>query len=238
MSLISIFLPVDQRHDTLDKLKLSVSSVLSQTYRNWDLIICAYGSDPTERGVEGDGPSSPVKLSISFKEIIRYLQDLVNKNPQFTLKFVLLEGPKIKTRDVVLNEMMKYVAPRSDDPVGEAVRSEWIALISPGDIWINNKLELQIPLTGCFDVIGGNARYICGATGSPRIPCYNITGYSFENNPIVCSCAMIRRSLCNWQPGKDTDFDLYTSIRADGHKFFNHPSILVLLPVPSSPPPT
>ena len=99
---------------------------------------------------------------------------------------------------------------------------DYIAILDVDDIWINNKLEKQLPYLNSYDVIGTGCRYFGNANHCPHIPFGDISEFNFFNlNPIINSSAIIRKELCSWNENSIEDYDLWLRLWKQGHKFFN-----------------
>ena len=109
---------------------------------------------------------------------------------------------------------------------------DYIAILDVDDIWINNKLEKQLPYLNSYDVIGTGCRYFGNANHCPHIPFGDISEFNFFNlNPIINSSAIIKKELAYWDEKDLTgleDYDLWLRLSKEKRSFFNIPEILVL----------
>ena len=83
--LVSVAMGIHYRYNTLYYLQRSISSILSQTYSNWELLICENGSTT---------------------EAISYLESLASSNP----KIKLIDGTYAYTLADKLNRCIAYAA--------------------------------------------------------------------------------------------------------------------------------
>ncbi len=83
--LISVIMGVCYKYNTLHYLQRSLSSILSQTYSNWELLICENGST---------------------KEAIGYLKSLAASNP----KVRLIDGTNASTLAAKLNRCLTFAS--------------------------------------------------------------------------------------------------------------------------------
>ncbi len=123
----------------------------------------------------------------------------------------------IKGKSNALNYMLKYT------------NYNWISLLDVDDVWLRDKLLLQVPYMDKYGVIGTQCKYFGDKTGSPKIPIGDITSYNFLlSNPVINSSCLLRKELCYWD--KDCiveDYDLWIRLWKHGNKFYNIDKILV-----------
>ena len=108
-----------------------------------------------------------------------------------------------------------------------------ISLIDVDDIWLENKLEVQIPYLHLYDVIGTKTVYF-GKWNNivPKIPVGDITSYGkqiFSVNPIINSSAIIKKKWCVWDSHYEgvEDYELWLRIQHEGGTLFNCNEICV-----------
>lgn len=109
---------------------------------------------------------------------------------------------------------------------------DYIAILDVDDIWINNKLEKQVPYLNSYDVIGTGCRYFGTANHFPNIPFGDISNFNFfHSNPVINSSCIIKKTLAYWDEKELTgleDYYLWLRLSKEKRKFFNIPEILVL----------
>ena len=181
-------------YNGIEFINESVSSIINQSYKEWELII----------GINGrDEKSKEYQISKEYEKQDKRIRvyDLVD----------------IKGKSNALNCMLKYA------------NYEWISLLDVDDIWLRDKLLLQVPYMDKYDIIGTQCEYFGDKTGSPKIPFGDITGYNFLlSNPVINSSCLLRKELCYWD--KDCiveDYDLWIRLWKQGNKFFNIDKVLV-----------
>jgi glycosyltransferase involved in cell wall biosynthesis len=120
-------------------------------------------------------------------------------------------------KSVALNKLLEYA------------RYDYIALLDVDDIWLPDKLELQIPYINKYDVIGSQCIYFGDISLSPPIPLGDITDYNFALvNPVINSSAIIRKSLCYWNATTMVeDYELWLRLNRNQKTFYNCSEILV-----------
>jgi len=123
---ISILMPI---YTGVEFLKDSISSILSQTYENWELTIGVYGYPKFG------------KVYQSVLNIVSSINDTQRK------KITVIDLYPIKNKSNALHDILTcYTSPHSSH----------IALLDVHDIWEPNKLLIQLPYLGHFDVVGTN----------------------------------------------------------------------------------
>lgn len=117
---------------------------------------------------------------------------------------------------------------------------DWIAIQDDDDIWIPNKLEVQMKYTQDHDIIGTHINYIDeygNITGTPNLLSdhYDITRLSLNgNNQVANTSAIFKKCDANlvggWNENFDgiEDFDFWLKLIRRGKKFINIPEKLVL----------
>jgi glycosyltransferase involved in cell wall biosynthesis len=198
--MVSIIIPVK---NGVEFLKESVQSVLEQTYQDWEIII----------GVNGYPLNSDV-----FKKAKDYhvSSPLTDKIRVFDLG-ILTDDENVNGKSVALNKLLEYA------------RYDYIALLDVDDIWLPNKLELQMPYIYKYDVIGSQCIYFGDSSITPLIPLGDITYYNFVlSNPVINSSAIIRKSICYWNTRMSVeDYELWLRLKRNQNTFYNCSEILV-----------
>lgn len=121
---ISILMPI---YTGVECLKDSISSILSQTYEHWELIIGVYGYPKFG------------KVYQSVLNIVSTINDTQRK------KITVIDLYPLRSRSNALHDILTcYTSPQSSH----------IALLDVHDIWEPNKLLLQLPHLDHFDVVG------------------------------------------------------------------------------------
>lgn len=122
----------------------------------------------------------------------------------------------IKGKSNALNEMLKFA------------KYDHIAILDVDDIWLEDKLETQIPFIKKYDVVGTKCVYFQEKDGQPDIPTGDITDFDFKRfNPIINSSVIVKKNLCNWSENGVEDYDLWLKLKNQCKKFYNCPEILV-----------
>jgi len=106
----------------------------------------------------------------------------------------------------------------------------FIAILDVDDLWINNKLEKQIPFLDNYDIIGTACQYFGDNTNIPNIPYGDLSFFNFFNfNPIINSSVIIKKELAYWDENEFIeDYDLWLKLFKLNKKFYNINDILVL----------
>lgn len=108
--------------------------------------------------------------------------------------------------------------------------SEWITVAEPGDVWYENKLEKQMIYSDRYDVIGSACRFNGLHKNILGVSCCKIRDeHFFHGNPFVINSALIRRTLCKWEPKYDihSDYRLLSKLHLSGVQMFNVNEILL-----------
>jgi teichuronic acid biosynthesis glycosyltransferase TuaG len=197
--MISILIPI---YNGIEYLNESLSSVISQTYTKWEVII----------GINGHHPNSDVEnLAIEIKNSIC---------PTYLKESVKIKYYETKGKSATLNAMVKDCT------------YDLIAILDVDDIWLPNKLEKQCEYFDKYDVIGTNCQYFQDLHNSPSIPYGNITNFDFLSlNPIINSSAIIKKQNAIWNEKNNIgleDYELWLQLWIQGKTFYNVPDILCL----------
>jgi glycosyltransferase involved in cell wall biosynthesis len=201
---IAIMMPIYNGWEFFEE---SLSSVILQTYNNWQLWI----------GVNGHPKGSDV-----YNKIYNTVKLFANE-----YDIVLLDFGEPGNKSSTLNKMVKMLS----------ADIKYIALLDVDDIWYPNKLELQIPLlqmASPYHVVGGRCEYFgpdITESTIPNIPVGNFSrNFNFKScNPIINSSVIIHTPLANWSEATILeDYDLWLKLRKRGDiKFYNCPQVLV-----------
>jgi hypothetical protein len=114
----------------------------------------------------------------------------------------------------------------------ENIKYDYVALLENGNKWENNKLELQIPFIGLYDVIGTNYEYfgdnIVKYPLKPSFPINNLSDYNFFiANPIINSSAILKATDAIWNENEELeDYDLWFKLYFSKKSFYNINEIL------------
>ena len=134
-------------------------------------------------------------------------------------KIKVLDLYDIKGKAKALNEMVKHA------------KYNWIALLDVDDVWLANKLQVQLNYMSKYDVIGTRCMYFGDINNIvPRIPTGDITSFDFLSvNPVINSTVILKKELCNWR--EDTmleDYELWLRLWRMGKKFYNDAGVHML----------
>ena len=143
-----------------------------------------------------------------------------NKASEFANdKIKVFDLYEIKGKAKALNEMVKHA------------KYNWIALLDVDDVWLTNKLQVQLNYMANYDVIGTRCIYFGDINNIvPRIPIGDITSFDFLSvNPVINSTVILKKELCNWR--EDTmleDYELWLRLWRMGKKFYNDAGVHML----------
>jgi hypothetical protein len=136
-----------------------------------------------------------------------------------SVKIKVFDFYTIKGKSTVLNEMIKYC------------NYEYVAILDVDDIWHKEKLKIQSPYFGIYDVIGSRCVYFGDKEGIvPYIPIGDISNFDFLRvNPVINSSSIIRKNICFWDKNHDgvEDYDLWLKLWRGGKLFYNCGEILI-----------
>lgn len=199
--MISIFMAL---YNGVEFLEDSLTSIINQTYTNWELII----------GVNGHNPDS-----IVYNQIIDIVNNIINHDNNLKKKIRIIYYDT-KGKPATLNKM------KND------CNGEYIAILDVDDYWLPQKLEKQIPYLFKYDVIGSQCRYFGKYSHCPNIPFGDLTNYDFLNNgnPIINCSSLIRKELPVWNENEllFDDYDLWLQLSHNKKTFFNINEILCM----------
>jgi len=129
----------------------------------------------------------------------------------------VIDLPEITGKANALNAMLAHC------------RYNYVAILDVDDIWLPNKLELQMPYLINFDVVGSQCVYFGDVKKfNPPIPLGNISNFNFKLvNPVINSSAIIRKELCHWNENGVEDYDMWLRLRKQKKTFYNCEQVLV-----------
>ena len=193
--MISILIPI---YNGIEFIEESVSSVLSQTYSEWELLI----------GINGHPQNS---------DVYKIAKEYENKSN----KIKVFDFYTIKGKSNTLNEMIKkcsynYVAILDVDDIWHSQKLEiqiekvlqGYDVIGSKCIWFGNRVTKQ--------------------SNIPNIPTGDISNYNFSlTNPIINSSSIIKKELCYWNENGIEDYDLWLRLQKQKKRFYNCKQILV-----------
>jgi glycosyltransferase involved in cell wall biosynthesis len=199
--MISILLPIKNGIEFLDE---TLASIIAQKYTNWELLI----------GINGFPQNS-----VTFQKA-QFISQSICKTILYEgteQKIRIFDLPEIQGKGNTLNKLMEYT------------NGSYIAIIDVDDIWMNDKLLLQYPYMGKYDVIGTRCVYFGDINGIIQPPVTgDITNFDFKLvNPIINSSALIRAELCYWKDIILDDYELWLRLRQENRTFYNLADILV-----------
>jgi len=195
--MISILIPI---YNGIEFIEESVSSVLSQTYSEWELLI----------GINGHPENS-------------YVYKIAKEYENRSNKIKVFDFYTIKGKSNTLNEMIKhcsynYVAILDVDDIWHIQKLEiqiekvlqGYDVIGSKCVWFGNRLN--------------------GQNKIPNIPIGDISNYDFSlQNPIINSSVIIKKELCHWNENWDglEDYYMWLQLKKQKKRFYNFPQILV-----------
>ena len=124
----------------------------------------------------------------------------------------------IKGKSNALNKMLEYC------------KYDWICLLDVDDIWIDQKLQSQIPfIQDNYDVISSPCFYFGDKQGISPVPVGDITDFDFfSGNPVINSSCLVKKELCEWDPDCVLeDYDLWLKLNKQNKRFYNYEFPLV-----------
>lgn len=149
-------------------------------------------------------------------KFINKVYNIVNRyNNNNNIKIINFD---IKGKSITLNKLILHS------------KYDYIAILDVDDIWINNKLELQIKYLDDYDVIGTKCEYFGDLNNfQPNIPTGDLSNFDFLTvNPIINSSVIIKKKYCYWDDNFEglEDYNLWLSLYFKKIKFFNLDKIL------------
>ena len=193
---ISILIPI---YNGIEFLNQSLSSVIQQTYKNWEVII----------GINGHSPDSTIE-----KKAIEVVSQL-NKNNNFDIRIIYYNtnGKPATLNKMVIDTKYNFIALIDVDDlwICDKLQKQLPYL----DIY-------DVIGTGCRYFGDTNHKPIL-PFGDLRY--FNF----FQFNPIINSSSIIRKDLCFWNDRWIVeDYDLWLRLWKKNYKFYNVPTIEVL----------
>ena len=201
MKYITILIPL---YNGSEFLKDSLTSILNQTYKKWELII----------GINGH-----LDDKLFFKNIKKIVNDIITHSNINFVPDIRIINYNTKGKPYTLNAMVldsKY---------------EYISLLDVDDIWLPTKLEEQLPFIEDYDIVGTKCKYFGTMDGSPNIPTGNISNHDFFLfNPMINSSTIIHKNNAIWSDNGDglDDYDMWFRLKFENKKFYNVDNILCL----------
>jgi glycosyltransferase involved in cell wall biosynthesis len=193
--MISILIPI---YNGIEFIEESVSSVLSQTYSEWELLI----------GINGHPQNSDVY------KIAKEYEKKSNKIKVFD--FYTRKGKSNTLNEMIQHCSYNYVAILDVDDIWHVQKLE---------IQIEKVLE-GYDVIGSKCVCFGNR--VNKQYKIPNLPIGDISNYNFSlTNPIINSSAIIKKELCHWNENGIEDYDLWLKLKKYKKKFYNYKQILV-----------
>ena len=192
--MISILMPI---YNGIEFIEESVSSILSQNYDQWELLI----------GINGHPQNSNVyKIAKEYE-----------KKRESLGKIRVYDFYEIKGKSNTLNVMIKYcnynyVALLDVDDIWHHEKLN-----------VQSQLLNHYDVIGSKCVWFGDRAGVIPDIPVGDISNYNFSLV----NPIINSSSIIRKELCYWNENGIEDYDLWLRLRKQNKKFFNCKNILV-----------
>ena len=155
----------------------SISSVVEQTYKKWELRIVLYGSTNTLI-------DELKKYETKYNTIFDQESDLVKDEYKIII--------------VTYSDVHQYTE-ALEKVVSEKCIYDYIALMDIGDIWSPNKLEIQASKLGEFkriEVLGSKSLYNDEVSNIPIDGLYNYN--LFKINPFINSTVVFKRGVLKY----------------------------------------
>jgi glycosyltransferase involved in cell wall biosynthesis len=193
--MISILMPI---YNGIEFIEESVSSILSQNYDQWELLI----------GINGHPQNS---------NVYKIAKEYEKKNDKALGKIRVFDFYEIKGKSNTLNVMIQfcnynYIALLDVDDIWHDEK-----------LSVQSQLLNHYDVIGTKCVWFGDRAGVI-----PDIPVGDISNYNFSLvNPIINSSSIIRKELCYWNENGIEDYDLWLRLRKQNKKFFNCKNILV-----------
>ena len=186
-------------YNGIEYIDESVSSILKQTYTNWELLI----------GINGHPTNSEVY------QIAKKYESQSNKIRVFDLY-------NIKGKSNALNEMVNYCS--YDHVALLDVDDLWHEKKLSYQVPHLEKTENED-----YDVVGTRCIYIGDLNGVvPKIPTGDLSSCDFlKSNPIINSSVIIKKEYCYWYENGIEDYDMWLRLRRENRRFYNCNEILV-----------
>lgn len=186
-------------YNGIDFLSESLDSVLSQTYKDFEVII----------GVNGHGETSDVYS--------RALDIVTSKaDPRITVKnYPSVKGGAEALNALVADAKAEWVAILDVDDTWHREKLEY-------QVFIRDKVTPQ------YDVIGTFCKYFGSFNGFPNIPYGHVDPEIFKiTNPMIHSSVLMRKSIVHYTDfcGLD-DYDLWCRLVKEGKRFYTIVGVL------------
>lgn len=178
---------------TYINIEESISSVVEQTYKKWELRIVLYGyGDVNIDHIAGTSVATPTfelidnfkKYETKYNTIFDQESDIVKDE----YKIIIVTYPGVHRYTEALEKV-----------VSEKCIYDYIALMDIGDIWSLNKLEIQASKLGEFkriEVLGSKSVYNDEVSNIPLDGLYNYN--LFKINPFVNSTVVFKRGVLKY----------------------------------------
>jgi hypothetical protein len=182
--------------DNYKNIEESISSVVKQTYKKWELriVLYGYGNILNDNGNNNDLSDKP--LSEVLDEVKKYetkynsiFEEQCNQE---------LEKDEYKIIVIKYPETNKY-ADALERVVSEKCIYDYIALLDTKDIWSPNKLEIQVSKLTEFkriEVLGSKSIYNEEVSSIPLDGLYNYN--LFKINPFINSTVIFKRGVLKY----------------------------------------
>ena len=171
----------------------SISSVVEQTYKKWELRIVLYGySDVNIDHIAGTSVATP-----PFELIDNFKKYETKYNSIFDQESNLVKD-EYKIIIVTYSDVHQYTE-ALEKVVSEKCIYDYIALMDIGDIWSPNKLEIQASKLGEFkriEVLGSKSLYNDEVSNIPIDGLYNYN--LFKINPFINSTVVFKRGVLKY----------------------------------------
>jgi glycosyltransferase involved in cell wall biosynthesis len=194
--MISILLPIYNGIEFIDE---SVTSILSQTYNNWELLI----------GINGHEPNSKI-----YKIAKKYEEKCENG------KIRVYDFFHIKSKCSTLNTLLRYA--KYDWIALIDVDDIW----HDNKLTVQNIFFDKFDVIGSRAVYFGERE---GVVPPIPIKDISKLQFINGPNPIINSSAIIKKHLCNWNIEYEgiEDYEIWLRLKKEGKKFYNCEEILV-----------
>lgn len=192
--MISVLIPI---YNGIEFINSSVSSVISQTYNDWEIII----------GVNGHSRGSDV-----FHEAAKFERLSTNNN-----KITVLDLYYINGKANALNKMIEfcngdYIAILDVDDIWHIDK-----------LYFQSLYLDKYDVIGTKCVYFGDINDVVPNIPTGNISNINFK----QGNPIINSSALIRKELCHWEENGIEDYDLWLKLRQQNKSFYNVSDVLV-----------
>ena len=185
-------------YNGIEFIEESVSSIINQTYDQWELII----------GINGHPENS---------DVYKIAKEYEKRSDTALGKIHVYDFYNFKGKSNTLNEMIKYC--KNDHIALLDVDDIWHIK----KLEIQTKILNNYDVIGSRCIWIGDRPGIV-----PFIPTEDISNFDFSTvNPIINSSCIIRKELCYWNENGVEDYDLWLRLRRLDKKFYNCKEILV-----------